>query len=245
MIGLFGISIVFSVLLCIHCVRTGQDMYWLWIILGLQPIGGVVYLLAIVLPGVVKGGTVRNIEKSAIATLDPTRGYRQASAAHEDAPTVANKMKLAAAAMALERFEEAERLYAEAAQGIHAEDPALLLGRANALIELGRYADALPPMDKLGENEDKGRTPNAALALGRIYEGLGSTAEADSAYQWASQRLPGLEALARYTAFMARRERREEAAEALEEMDKRIIKLRGPFKKEAKHWRDLASQAFT
>ena len=71
MIGLFGISIVFSVLLCIHCVRTGQDMYWLWIILGLQPIGGVVYLLAIVLPGIVKGGTVRRIEKSAIATLDP------------------------------------------------------------------------------------------------------------------------------------------------------------------------------
>ena len=244
MIGLFGISIVFSIVLCIHCVRTGQDMYWLWIILGLQPIGGVVYLLAIVVPGFVKGGTARRLETQAIATLDPTRGYRQASAAHDEAPTVANKMKLAAAAMALARYDEAEQLYGEAARGIHEDDPALLLGRANALIELGRLNEALPLMERLGENEDKGRTPHAALALGRIYEGLGRTAEADSAYQWASQRLPGLEGLARYTAFMARHDRRAEASEALAEMDRRILKLRGPFKKEARRWRDLAAEAF-
>ena len=74
---------------------------------------------------------------------------------------------------------------------MHADDPTLLLGRANALIELGRPAEALTVLEALGDDVDKGRSPNAALALGRAYEGLGRYDEADSAYDWAVARLPG------------------------------------------------------
>ena len=41
---------------------------------------------------------------------------------------------------------------------------ALLLGRANALIELKRYAEALSLLDQLALDPDKGRTPAAALS---------------------------------------------------------------------------------
>lgn len=153
------------------------------------------------------------------------------------------RFRLARAAAALGRHGEAESLYGQAAQGIHAEDPTLLLGRAVALIELGRFAEALGLLDLLGQDADKGRTPAAALALGRAYEGVGRMAEAESAYQWAVERLPGLEALGRYAAFMARTDRREEATEAIAEMDRRIAKANPQFRKEARGWRDLAAQA--
>ena len=240
---LFGLSIAFSVALCVHVVRTGREMYWLFIILMFQPLGGLVYAILNVMPDIFGGTTARRISVAARETLDPTREYREARQACEDTPTVRNQSRLAAAAIGLGKFDEAERLYAEAAQGIHAEDPALLLGRANALLELGRPAEALTVLEVLGRNEAEGRTPAASLALGRAYEGVGQIAEAEGAYQWAAQRLPGFEGLGRYAAFMARHGRREDAEDAVAEMDKRLTKLSAQFRREGKQWRDLAAKA--
>ena len=236
----FGLSLIFAIALCVHVVRTGQPMFWLWIILLLQPLGGLVYLVAIIGPELMGGRTARRIGSVARETLDPHREYREAKAAHEDSPTVRNQSRLAAAAIHLGRFDEAESLYGLAAQGIHADDPVLLLGRANALIELGRWTEALGLLDRPGPGE---RTPAASLAIARVYEGLGRSTEADSAYQLAVARLPGLEGLGRHAAFMARMDRRDEAAEVIAEMDRRIAKTNPQFRKEGRVWRDLAATA--
>ena len=243
MIPLFGLSLLFSIALCVHVVRTGREMYWMVIILMFQPLGGLVYAAAIVLPEMLGGRTARRVGSAARQTLDPGRAYRTAKADYDNSPTVAHAMRLAAAAMALGQHAEAETLYREAAQGVHADDPTLLLGRANALIELGRFAEALPVLERLGENMDHGRTPQAALALGRVYEGLGRNAEADTAFDWAAGRLPGLEAYGRYAAFLAHTGRRAEAEDALAEIDRRIKSADPYFRREARAWRDLAASA--
>src|SRR5258706_2686419 len=243
MFASLGLMIVVQVALCIHVVRTGQQMYWMWIIIAFGPVGSLVYVFAILLPDLLGGTTARRLSKAARDTLDPTRAYRQAKIDCDDSPTVANRMRLANAGAALGRHDEAEALFAQAGQGIHADAPAIRLGRANALVGLGRFGDALPLLDKLGEDPDKGRTPAAALALGRAYEGLGRASEADRAYEWAAGRLPGLEGLARYAAFLAHTGRREEAQDILTEIDRRLARTKGPFRAEARTWRDLAAQA--
>jgi hypothetical protein len=232
-----------AILLCWHAVRTGRDQFWLWILLMAPGIGPIVYIALNVIPDIFGGTTARRLGAAARETLDPHREYREAKAACDETPTVRNQSRLAAAAMHMNRFAEAEALYREAAQGIHAEDPVLLLGRANALLELGRAADALAVLEQLGRDEDAGRTPPAALALGRAYEGVGRVAEADTAYDWAAQRMPGFEALARYAAFMARHGRKDEARDVVAELDKRLSKLRPQYRKEGRAWRDLAAQA--
>ena len=242
MLPVFGVSFLFSLVLCVHVWRTHQAMYWLWIILAIPWLGGLVYLVVIVVPSLTGGVAAQRLRQSARETLDPTREYREAKAARDDTPTVHNQMRLAKAASALGRFGEAEALYAEAAQGVHAEDPALLLGRAGALIELGRPAEALTLLDRLGQ-EGEGHAPPAALALGRAYEGLGRMTEAEAAYKQATERLPGLEGIGRYAAFLARAGRRDEAREAVAEMDRRIAKANPQFRKEGRGWRDLAAQA--
>ena len=241
-LGLFALSLLFSILLCVHCVRTGREMYWLMIILMFQPLGGLVYAIVHVMPDVFGGTTARRLSRAARETMDPTREHREARIACDEAPTVRNQSRLAAAAAALGKYDEAERLYFEAAHGIHADDPALLLGRANALLELHRPADALAALEVVSRDPE-GRTPTAALAFGRTYEGLGRITEADAAYRQAAERMPGFEGLARYAAFKARHGRKAEAAEALADIDRRLEKLNGTFRKEAKHWRDLAAKA--
>lgn len=240
---LLGLSLIFSIALAVHVVRSGRELFWLWIILIFQPLGGLVYFLAIVLPEVFGGPAAHRLGSTARAALDPTREYREARAACEDTPTVRNQSRLAQAAAALGRHDEAERLYAEAAQGIHQDDPALLLGRANALLDLGRGPDAVAVLDRLAQDEAEGHTPAAMLARGRAYEAVGRLAEADAALGDAAARLPGFEGQGRYAAFMARHGRRQEAEDAVAEMDKRLTKLAPQFRREGRHWRDLAVRA--
>ena len=92
------LSLIFSIGLCVHAVRTGQNAFWLWVILLFQPLGGIVYLIAIVLPSYMGGPTARRAGQAAREALDPGREYRQAKAAADDTPTVHNRMRLAAAA---------------------------------------------------------------------------------------------------------------------------------------------------
>lgn len=239
---LLGLSLVLSIALAVHVVRTGRELFWLWIILIFQPLGGLVYFIAIVLPELTRGPAAQRLERSARAALDPMREYREAKQACEETPTVRNNSRLAHAAAALGRYDEAERLYAEAAQGIHAEDPALLLGRASALLELNRGAEALAVLERLPRDDGDSHTPTAVLAFGRAYEAVGRTAQADAALKEASERMPGFEGQARYAAFMARTGRKTEAQAAVAEMDKRLTKLAPQFRKEGRHWRDLAAK---
>jgi hypothetical protein len=243
MLPAFGLSLIFSILLCVHVVRTNQAMYWLMIILMLQPLGGIVYFIAVVMPSLAGGPTARRLTRDARESLDPTREYREARAACELTPTVHNQMRLARAAAALGHHEEAERLYAAAAAGVHADDPVLLLGRATALIELGRFAEALAVLERLDLEQEKGGNPHAALALARAYDGLGRAAAADAAFQSAVGRMPGLEGLGRYGAFLARSGRIGEAQATIAEMDRRIAQANPQFRKEGRRWRDLAARA--
>jgi hypothetical protein len=237
-----GLAAIFSILLCVHVVRTGREMYWLMIILFTAPLGGIVYLIAIVLPEMLGGGTARKVAQAARDTLDPDREYREAAIKADESPTVGNKMRLAAAASAMGRHQQAEQLYGEAAQGIHAEDPALLLGRAKALIELERPADAMAVLQSLEALGEEGRTPQANLAKARALEALERPAEADQAYQAAMARLPGLEALARYACFLKNTGKDTEAQVQMAEINKRSAAASAHFRKEARIWRDFAAQ---
>jgi hypothetical protein len=238
-----GLSLIFSIALCVHVVRTHQQMYWLFVILAFQPLGGLVYLLAIIAPSFLGGSTAQRMKSAARQALDPQREYREAAQAVDDTPTVANRARLASAAAGLGRHDEAERLYGEALQGMYADDPQLLLGRANALIELDRPAQALPLLETLSAQSTAARTPNVALAMGRAYHALGRDAEADTALRWAAAHLPGFEGMARYAVFLAETGRKDEARETLSEIEKRLAKAHAHFRKEARGWRDLAAAA--
>ena len=194
-------------------------------------------------PGDLGGKTARKVGQAARKALDPQREYREAAQAVDDAPTVANRVRLAVAATELGKHAEAERLYADSLTGMYADDAQLLLGRANALIELSRPAEALPLLEKLGEQPNAGRTPHTMLALGRVYHALGREEQADTALRWAADHYPGFEGIARYAVFLAQTGRKDEARAQLAEIDKRLAKTHSHFRKEAKSWRDFAAQA--
>lgn len=233
-------------LLCgVHVVRTGREMYWLWIFVLAPGLGPAFYFFAVLVPEWMGGRTARGVSRAARQVLDPERDYRNAKTALDDTPTVGNRMKLAQAAAALGRWEESEREWAEAAQGQWAEDGAILMGHAHALLQVERWAAALNRLEQVKALGREGETPQVRLAFARAYEGLGRNEEADAEYRFAADRVPGLEAGGRYVAFLAKVGRKADADIGLAELDRRLAKVAPPLRPEARHWRDLAARAIT
>jgi hypothetical protein len=231
-------------LLCgVHVVRSGREMYWLWLFVIAPLLAPAFYFFAVLLPEMMGGRTARGVGKAAQRALDPEREYRNAMRNLEDTPTVGNRMKVAQAAAALGRWHDSEAQWAQCVTGHWAEDPAILLGHAHALLEVGNYADALKRLEEVQKLGRDGETPQVALAFGRALEGLGRNDEADQAYRFAADRVPGLESGGRYVAFMAKTGRREDAEIGLAELDRRLQKIAPPLRAEARIWRDMAAQA--
>jgi hypothetical protein len=241
-IGLI-ISWLPSLLCGIHVVRTGQQMYWLWLLIIGGPLGAAIYFFAIIAPELAGGRTARGFGRAAQQALDPERDYRAAMRALEDADTVGNHMRAAQALAALDRWDESEKQWAQCVTGHWAEDPAILMGHATALIELGRFDEALARLQALKALGREGETPQAELLFARAYDGLKRNAEADAAYRACVDRVPGLEAGGRYVAFLAKAGRKQDAEIGLAELDRRLAKIAPPLRGEARRWRDLAARA--
>lgn len=232
-----------SVLCGIHVVRTGREMFWLWLFIIGPLLAPAFYFFAVLVPEWTRGRGARSVGRVARQALDPERDYRNAIRALEDTPTVGNRMKVAQAAAALGRWSDAEAQWALCADGAWADDPAILMGHALTLLELGKHAEALTKLEKLKALGPEGKTPTVALAFARAYEGLGRNDEADDAYRFAADRVPGLESGGRYVAFMAKTGRRDDAEVGFAEIERRLQKIAPPLRAEARVWRDLAAKA--
>lgn len=235
------LALAATVAMAVHAARTHQNTYWVWLIVILQPaIGALIYFFAIYLPEWSGGAAARRLGRAAQQTLDPGRTYRDAKTAYDDTPTVQNMMKLAEASSEMSRWQEAEDLYRQASQGLYADDPALLQGRARALLELGKPAEALALIEQLATQSAV--PPQGDLIRARSLAALGRLGDAERFYKSAAERLPGLEALARYAAFLAEVGRKDEANEILNEITRRAAKTRAHFRREAMAWRDFAAK---
>ncbi|MGE0045360.1 MAG: tetratricopeptide repeat protein [Hyphomonadaceae bacterium] len=231
-------------LLCgIHAVRTGRAQFWLWILVIGGPLGALIYVCAEIVPELLGGRTARRMGQAARHAIDPERELREAKHALEDTPSIANRMRIARAAAALNRWDEAEQHWRACVQGQFADDPAVLYGHAQSLIELGRFDEALKPLETLRGLGKEGETGQVALAFGRAYEGLGRLDDAAAPYRYAADRVPGLEAGARYVAYLAKAGLMEDARIGFSEIERRFAKIAGPLRAEARTWRDLAARA--
>lgn len=230
-------------LICgIHVVRTGQNMYWIWLLIIGGPLGALIYFFAIMLPDLTGGRTARKVTGAAARLIDPEREYKQALKRLEETPTIDARMKAAHAAAAIGRWDDSERMWSGCATGRWAEDSTILLGHARALLELSRHGEALERLETLKSQGRDGETPQAALLFARAYEGLGRIEEAEDPYRFAADRVPGLEAGARYVAFMAKTGRRSDAETGLGELDRRLAKIAPALRGEARAWRDFAAK---
>ena len=236
-----GLLILAAQVLCVaHVVRTGRPFSWIYLIVFAPLVGTIVYLGVEVLPGLYRGPTARQAATRVVKVLDPCRGVREAWRRLEMSPTVQNRTALAQEYLAVGQPRDAVALYREALSGIHATDPALMLGLARALFTLGDTAEVLATLDRLREANPDYTSPEGHLLYARSLEMEGRTAEALSEYAALIAYYPGQEARCRYALLLQMTGRVAEARNLFEEIRKAIDYGPRHQYREQREWYELA-----
>lgn len=236
------LSLLLQVLLCWHAVRTGRAQPWLWILLLFPGAGGVVYIATQLVPdwfGSPKGQRTTQAVADAIA---PDRHYRALAEAAEAVPTVENRARLAAECCRRGRYAEAIELYESCLLGIHAEDPKLLGGLAEARLAAGDAAGALDAITRLRHAAPDHYSTDLHLTYARALEATGATGAALTEYAALADRYPGEEARCRQAMLLHQLGRTVEAHEIFRAILRNSRFRPGAQRRAQKPWEEIARQ---
>jgi hypothetical protein len=193
-----GIHVIVALFFAVHAVRSGQPMYWLFILFAFPVLGSIVYFLAVYFPNSKMQRQAFKAIDAAANSLDPGKALRLAQAAYEDAPTAQNRMQLAEALLGADQAEAAASHFEAALQGPFSTDPELRHGAARAWTACQRYEQATVHLQVLLKDRPEYRADSVALLLARCLAGTGRTAQAQQAFEGAVQRFGSFEAHAEY-----------------------------------------------
>jgi hypothetical protein len=235
-----GLLLLIQIAVAVHAVRTGRPLYWVFIIMIAPLLGCLVYFFAEVMPEMAASRTARRTAGEVTRLIDPDRELRRLTYALEVADTIDNKRLLAEEHIRRGDFAAALPLYRRALQGIHAHDPALMLGLARALFGNGEFSEARQTLDDLKEHNPRFESAAGHLLYARCLEGEGRTQEALCEYAAVGQYFAGEEARCRYALML----QKTGAAAQAHELFRAIVSSseRGPkhYLRSQREWLEVA-----
>jgi len=238
-----GLLILAAQVVCaIHVVRTGRPYWWLFLIVMVPAVGVIVYFVAELLPGLLGSRGARQAVSGATKVFDPGRGLRAAQRQVEISPSAQNKSALANELLVAGQPEASAALYRETLTGIHATDPALMLGLARALFALGDAHETQVTLERLREENPGYASPDGHLLYARSLEQQGKTDAALYEYAALVPYYPGQEARARYALLLEKAGRIEEAQKIFEEIRQSIDYGPRHQYREQREWYELAKK---
>lgn len=239
---IFLLSTAIAIFFAVHVVRTGREMYWLFILLVFPFLGSVVYALAIYLPSLRNSSHAHKVKENLIRAVDPGRDVREARERLMDVPSVQNRLKLAQTLLAAGDHAEAEEHFTAMLSGLHADDPDILLGLAEAQLSNGKPTAALDSLTRLRAAHPDYQSADGHLTYARALDELDRGPEAEREYRALADYYPGVEPLCRLALLLGRMGRDAEAQELFKDVQHRLSRAPGHVRTRQKQWLDLARQ---
>lgn len=191
-----GLHVIVAVFFAIHALRTGREMYWLFILFMFPLLGSVVYFAVVFLPDARLQRGARKAGALLQKTVDPGRDLRAAQHAFDLTPTAHNQVALAGALLGAGKTDEAVAQYDACLRGPFANDSEIILGAARAKLALGQAQAVIDLLAPLRERQPNFRPEQLSLLLARAYEAAGRHGEAGELFDATAQRYGSLEARA-------------------------------------------------
>ena len=201
---LFILSIVLQIACCVHVVRTGRPLYWIFILLIFSYLAVLIYFIAEILPELRNGPGARRVVRKVRERIDPEREKRDASRQFGLSDTQTNRRRLAEESLRSGDYQQAAELYGGALKGLYDTDPDLMLGLARAQFGLGQSQQARETLDALIAANPDYRSKDGHLLYARAVEDSGDVQAALHEYETVAQGFPGEEARLRYGLLLAR-----------------------------------------
>lgn len=226
----------------LHVVRSGQERYWLYLIIALPGLGCLIYFLGIMLPDLLGSHSGRRALKRVHDRLDPERHLRALRDELEICDSRATRMNLAEELLRLNLAEEAESHYQAALRGTDAEAPDILLGLAKARFAQGDSAGCKQTLEQLIANNPDYRSAEGHLLYARALDALEDNAKAEEEYRALVTYYSGPEAMYRYALLLRRLGRQPEALAQLQRINSHARRSPKHYRNLHQEWLSLSQQ---
>ncbi|MDB5813166.1 MAG: putative rane protein [Rhodocyclales bacterium] len=220
-----GAHVLVAIFFAIHALRTGRNVYWLFILFAFPLLGSIVYFFVEFLPEIRGSRAVNATGKAVRSIISPGRALREAERAVELSPSADNRIRLASALFDTNRLDEAVVQYQSAAVGLHEFDPALNLGLARTLLAQQRAIEARAVIERY-MHQEKNRLPgDLPLLYARTLAACNDREAALTQFERVVAEDPSPEARSRYGEYLHGIGQDERAREILQ-----------AFMADVKHW---------
>jgi len=196
-----GLHAIIAIFFAVHAIRSGQPMYWLFVLFAFPLLGSLVYFAAVFLPASrLERGAQRAMTVAARA-LNPTRELRAARAEFDRAPTAQNRLGLARALLDGGHPRDAAVNFENALDGLYADDPEIRYSAARAWIEAGEAPAAAVHLQSLHQKHPNFRPEAVSLLLAQARAQSGEIDAARADFESIHSRYGSFNSLVEYAIF--------------------------------------------
>jgi hypothetical protein len=239
---LFILSLILQVMLIVHCIKTGRNTIWIYVLAILSYAGIAAYLFVEVLPELFGSRTARRAGRSVKRMLDPTGDLRKYEQQARVGTNVKNLQQYADELVRQGRFDDAIAEYKKALTGLYEHDPNLMLGIARAQFEKGDARAARMTLDDLIRLNPEFRSHEGHLLYARSLEVEGNYAKALEEYSALAPGYPGAEAPVRYAQLLKAQGRADESRKVARELLDGAKIAPAHYRRAQRFWLDQAEK---
>ena len=220
--GLIIGSIFVQVVLIIHCVKTGRNQIWIWVLALLSIPGAIAYIAVELLPDLLGNRRTKRAVRDVKGVLDPERELRKAERVALVSGDVASRQRYAEELSKQGRHAEAADVYRTLLTSLYETDPSLMLGLARAQFDSADAAGAKETLEALIAANPDFKSADGHLLFARAVEATGDADKALEEYRVLADYFPGGEAAVRYARLLSQQGRADDARRVLRELVDRM-----------------------
>jgi hypothetical protein len=235
-------SLVLQAILIIHCIKTGRNQIWIWVLALLSYAGILAYIAAELLPELLGSRTTKRTVKGVKQALDPQADLRRYENEARLGGNVASQQRYADELLRQGRAADAIGVYRGALKGLYEHDPDLMLGLARAQFASGAAAESRATLDALIQHNPQYKSADGHLLYARALEAEGDMARALEEYRVLAGYYPGAEAAVRYAELLKSQQRGDEARKVLGELLDHAKVAPAHYRRNQEDWLKRASQ---
>ena len=233
---------VLSLALIVHCIKTGRNWIWVWVMLFLPLAGPLAYVAVEIVPEMFRSHTARRTARGLKKAMDPYGDLRRLEQEAALTGNVASRQRLAEELTRHGRYGEAIEQYRLTLTGLYEHDPNLMLGLARAQYGNGEAAAARITLETLTQQNPDFRSPERDLLYARALEAEGDIPKALERYRTLAHAYPGAEAAVRYAQLLEQQGQRDEARKVARELLERARLAPQHYRRAQRPWLDAAQR---
>ena len=235
-------SLVLQALLIVHCIKTGRNQIWIWVLALLSFAGIIAYIAAELLPELLGSRATKRTVKGVKKALDPQADLRRYENEARLGGNVASQQRYADELLKQGRAADAIEVYRGALKGLYEHDPDLMLGLARAQFEAKQPSESRATLDALIKANPQYKAPEGHLLYARALEAEGDTTRALDEYRVLAGYYAGAEAAVRYAELLKGQQRADDARKVLQDLLDHAKVAPAHYRRNQDEWLKRASQ---